>query len=841
MTSIQKAAQKPVAKQKADDHSRMQAGHMLTFDYLVNANQTERQIARKVVRKNLIRSAGCLTLPLTIMFFGCYVMSIRLHEDILNVFLLESGVRIRTDRMFVNANTVEELWDSLLSTDEGKFIDIFFNQQDVYGKVQAANTSEDIWGSRGLVAGYNQIQGAVRISQSRQSGQKFNKPQNCSSQLSCQLCRANIGFQSERTYIEERPREWDCGIWPNTTRRLEDEGSSAEQRRLHLVRPEMRTAFPGAAADEGDEFRIWLYPAESTDQIRERLSFYKDQNWIDNQTTRIEIRMYLMNAELGRNRLEQVTILFYFSHVGSIYYHRSLEAVFLKFWDGFMSMGADFAFFVILALTTAYRMHAAWKAFRNSTLFGHLMSLHTGWEWMLINIGWWNVFGWYRQLAWESAVMDKLTPIHVKGWTLGPTDQNLIDEFFAAATVASVGIASLRVIYAQYSVVLMFRFFVSFGTQPRLAIVLRTMSNVLMDVFHFLIVFLPTFAAYVISASLMFGRRVEGFATVQGAFGVVFRIALESEYEWGELSEQYFWAAALWAWSFMLLVVLLFLNMVVAIILDIYNETREGSFPGEAIWETMSTVILKQKKFRTWVPDATLEKFFTEEITDKATMRGEPRIQKAIITRRDLEQRFPQMPDKQMDLFFKACRIEMKWESAKDLNKKTLLRLTGIVMDALENIHGTVTRTVSEGKGQAVKNWTLPMEKKEDVITTEDQAKPTNKGPQNSMDFNKAGGPLEEVKEGDTANLAAGDDFFLAHKITTKGGKHPILTANTGQVKDTYSSCGPDWLHETWTLLRQQRQWISHANWSLEQMQWQMHKAHMAKCNQGTAASGKVL
>merc|ERR1719469_318194 len=208
------------------------------------------------------------------------------------------------------------------------------------------------------------------------------------------------------------------------------------------------------------------------------------------------------------------------------------------------------------------------------------MNLHTAWEWVLILIGWWNIYGFYKMLKWEGEVVEALGPVHTKGWTIGPADEEKIEQLFTVASTASEGLAQLRVVFAQYSVVLMFRFFVSFGSQPRLAIVLKTMRNVLMDFFHFLIVFLPTFLAYVISGNLVFGRRVEDFATIKGSFAACFRIAMESEYDWAELSEEYFWAAAVWAWSFMLLIVLIFLNMVLAIVLDIYNETRETSFPG---------------------------------------------------------------------------------------------------------------------------------------------------------------------------------------------------------------------------------------------------------------------
>lgn len=805
---------------------------MLTFDYLVQRDITEKQIARKVVRKNLIRSAGCLTLPLTMMYFASYVSSLRLHEDIVNVFFLESGMRRRTDHMFLDANTAEDVWESLLSPAPGMFIDVFFNQKDIYGSLEMMNLSEDVWGPRGLVTGYNQIQGAVLFTQTRKTPAVFGEPSNCTDELTCEMCRSNKGFQTERSFKWELPKNMTCGDWPN--RRLDGEEVEADTegsdaRRLHLARPEWRDSFPQPEVLQkvGEDFSFWLYPSESMQQIRQRLTYYRQRGWIDGDTTYMTIKMYIMNAELGRTRLEQLTLKFYFSHAGSIYYERDIHAIFLQLWYGFMSMGADFSFFCLLSVTTAYRLHGMWKAFLQSRLFQHLMNLGTGWEWLLIMVGWWNMFGFYKQMIWEANVIEKLRPVHTRGWSNGPQNEDAIRDFFDAATEAATGVSSLRVIYAQYSVVLMFRFFVSFGTQPRLAIVLRTMKNVLMDVFHFLFVFLPTFLAYVISASLMFGRRLENFATIEGAFGSVFRIAMESEYEWGELSEQYFWAAAVWAWTFMLLIVLLFLNMVVAIILDIYNETRETSFPGEAIWETISTAFLRTKKFRTWIKDRDLEFFLENEFGSKA-----------MVTRQDLEERFETMPEKQKDLFFKACRTEMKWDSAKDLHKKTMLRLTGIITDALEDVHDKVNKQKEE-VAQPLRTWTTATDL-DTKVKEEKEAEEPKHGGQAWKQRQAEKLKMNKESEAESVKQEPPSENFLARHVSTKGGKQPMFKqggVQQGNVKDTYSYDGPDWLQEAWDLLKQQRAWIQWANWQTEQMQWQVQRAHDSKEGSSNAKS----
>lgn len=147
MASIQRAAELQPKERKNADIIRIKAGHMLTFDYLSSHSDiTERHTARNVIRKNIQRSTGCLALPLTIAYFGFFITSVRLHEDIANVFFLESTFRDRLDAMFTEANTVSSVWDTLTDTDPEKFVGLFFNHKDMYGKMQVRNLTEDWWG-----------------------------------------------------------------------------------------------------------------------------------------------------------------------------------------------------------------------------------------------------------------------------------------------------------------------------------------------------------------------------------------------------------------------------------------------------------------------------------------------------------------------------------------------------------------------------------------------------------------------------------------------------------------------------------------------------------------------
>merc|ERR1712241_124291 len=135
------------------------------------------------------------------------------------------------------------------------------------------------------------------------------------------------------------------------------------------------------------------------------------------------------------------------------------------------------------------------------------------------------------------------------------------------------------------NLLLMIRCFLVLEYQPRLAVVIATLKATSIDLAHFLIVFVPTFFAYAVAGMCIFGRRVDEFSSIERSVGTCFKIAMESEYNWDKLSEEDFVTSASWIWTFLLLIVLLMLNMVLAIIMDVYTEVRNAAGNSETVLE----------------------------------------------------------------------------------------------------------------------------------------------------------------------------------------------------------------------------------------------------------------
>jgi len=537
---------------------------------------------------------------------------------------------------------------------------------------------------------------------------------------------------------------------------------------------------------ETDRFTFWLFPSELRETIRSRLEYMRRRRWLDEDTHELQIRMYLMNAELGRPRLEQLTLTFTVDAAGGVAFERDLQALFLEFYAGNVSKMADFCFIVVLIASTLERTRLMWKEFLKQSFLCHMYQPHTVCEVLTVLFGWYNVYGFYVMKSVGEGVSGKLQAVRDFGWDLDSSNLSLVEDLFSECEKAAIRASQLRVIFCQYSMALMFRFFVSFGSQARLAVVLKTMKAVMTDLMHFLIVFIPTFMAYVITGSLIFGRRIEGFSTIQGSVGLCFRIAMESEYVWDEMSAESYWVAAMWSWSFLVLVVLLMLNMVLAIILDVYSEVRAASLAGEAIWETVGNFILRLRKPRTWVRDQAIEEKLNSEMPD------------CMVTRAALSEAFPDMSTQQLDLVFRQCSMEMKWDSTAFLDRKMLLKLAGTLICDVQRIDRSLRAMNEEEAVDPVQPWTRAQQ----LGAAEREAQSTLARPER--------------------------EHFLSERVATKGNKAPLFDGEEKAV-DTFSADFPYWLQDLHSAIAAQKQWMRSADSQLEQMQHQIQAAHLSR------------
>jgi len=195
-------------------------------------------------------------------------------------------------------------------------------------------------------------------------------------------------------------------------------------------------------------------------------------------------------------------------------------------------------------------------------------------------------------------------------WDHDELDVSSLESFLATSDVLYVLTMWTQMAVALFHIILVCRFFLAARGQPRLAVVLSTIRKASVDLLHLLIVFMIIFIAYAVSGHILFGRRMEEFATFQGAFARCFQIVMEREYTWREFTEEDLWTATLWVWSFVLLVVLVLVNIFLAIIFDTYGDVRGQVGQSATLWQTTNVVLTHIKhtfrcnnRGQNWMPN----------------------------------------------------------------------------------------------------------------------------------------------------------------------------------------------------------------------------------------------
>eukprot|EP00933_Yihiella_yeosuensis_P033543 TRINITY_DN27223_c0_g1_i1.p1 TRINITY_DN27223_c0_g1~~TRINITY_DN27223_c0_g1_i1.p1 ORF type:complete len:813 (-),score=116.55 TRINITY_DN27223_c0_g1_i1:52-2490(-) len=812
MASFKDAACRNSQDRDSCDVVRLKASKMLTLDGLTQEGKgVSTNSLLKLATRHHIRNRDCLALPLTLSYFFMFCTVVMLHEEIGMTFIRESELRDQCDGLFGEVEDIDGLWDSLSS--DG-MLGTLFTQEDIYGnELSKGGTADDKWGDWGRFGVYNQIQAAVRIEQSRKNVKIYGLPYQCNTNITCDLCSKNSGFQpvadSEIPEGYVVNTQYDCG--PNVSmfpggRRLEEKSdsglnASTASRSLALAMPFVVSELPKGLSQDKDQFRIWLYPGESLDQMAERLQYFRDRRWIDQDTTEIRVQMYFLNAEIEQAVMEQLEVTFYMTQAGGVYYQRSPQAIFFDTWPSNASMLADGIWFILLLVTSVWRLSLFYSHLMSGGICKHVTSLHTVLETVSLCVGWFCCAVFYGMRTLRNQMSDKVELVRARGWDLNSSesDEKLLIDMFDAAGRAASSMVTLRFLFANYSLVLMIRVFVSFGAQPRLAIITRTLVSLVVDLLHFLVVFIPSFLVYATSATLMFGRRMEGFVNFQATLGSTFRMCVEGEYAWEDFKVDYYWTSAIWIWSFIVFIVLLKMQLVIAIILDLYNEARGNAASAEAVWDTLGQFWMQFLNLKQWVKERNIVKRLKETGTPEVMMREEA------------EQIFPNMPECQMNLIFSESKKEMEALGEEDLNDRSLLMMAGSLMKSVDTVNQHLGVICGEESSDPLSSWIFGVKKDPDEGAS---CRSTN---------------------------------FLTVPLTVKGGNGTKFTSpdEVPPFNMEVTKWTPGWLKEVYQMLESQRKWLDLANWQIDQLQWHIQHAHNSKVSAdneaGVTLEGKCL
>jgi len=637
------------------------------------ANSTslvDRGILEEIVQDNRQRFAGCLSMPLTFIFFALYVASAALHEDITNVHLLESPLREALVPPLETVLVVEDVWDWL----ENKFVPIFFKQTNMYDEP----IPPDEW-SR--VFTYNQLQGAVAFEQVR------SKMQPCDHELAAHMwCYPQTDVSTEP--FGKSLEELGDGI-NRSVLASPDEGFAigASSRRLRITREEIRRWLPGGGGDE-ETFKFFLHPSSTLTEIKQRIDYLKLRGWLDEQTMQVVVKALVLNAEIGLPRIQEAKAIFSFSRGGGVFGTMRFETLFLRAWSDAISMAVDALFIMVLIGFTISSLYQICKHCKRKKCKEHMSKMVNILG--LVNIigSWLNVLGFLMTASYRKAVNENLEEL-VAAQAGSQSAYELAGQDMHNAAGDMVFFTGwYRLLITYMNIMLMFQCFLVLEFQPRLAVVIATLKATSIDLAHFLVVFIPTFLAYAIAGMCIFGRRVPEFQSLERAVGTCFKIAIESEFDWNTLASEDWVTTASWVWTFMLLIVLLMLNMVLAIIMDVYTEVRTAAGNSETVWENIKFVIKRLYLWRLWVSDETL-------LESLSTM---PRA----LTDKEFRNAFPDMTEYQFRRLMARAAMKASASMRTGLHSQFLAHMTAAIKVGLDRALKALMKLKDEQKSAKV-------------------------------------------------------------------------------------------------------------------------------------------
>mmetsp|Transcript_46488 Transcript_46488/g.99538 ORF Transcript_46488/g.99538 Transcript_46488/m.99538 type:complete len:946 (-) Transcript_46488:316-3153(-) len=157
-----------------------------------------------------------------------------------------------------------------------------------------------------------------------------------------------------------------------------------------------------------------------------------------------------------------------------------------------------------------------------------------------------------------------------------------------------------------YTVLLLGRYLIATLGHPRLAIITRPLLQGSSDLFHLFFVYMLVFLAYVLSGHILMGSRMEELATFKASFGYCLQIVYQRQFDWDLMTGENMGAAAFWVVTFVLALVLVMVNLMLAIIFEHYAAVRDEVNPRLTIAAFVKRLFLQLRTQSAWISNTDL-------------------------------------------------------------------------------------------------------------------------------------------------------------------------------------------------------------------------------------------
>eukprot|EP00746_Dinoflagellata_sp_MGD_P085766 gnl/MRDRNA2_/MRDRNA2_33937_c0_seq2.p1 gnl/MRDRNA2_/MRDRNA2_33937_c0~~gnl/MRDRNA2_/MRDRNA2_33937_c0_seq2.p1 ORF type:complete len:966 (+),score=177.31 gnl/MRDRNA2_/MRDRNA2_33937_c0_seq2:160-2898(+) len=332
--------------------------------------------------------------------------------------------------------------------------------------------------------------------------------------------------------------------------------------------------------------------------------------WVDETTQRVDIRFASFNPTFGL--LSMTSTNFFFNRGGAILKFVDVQSVWVDQWNWPISEVIPMAICDAIWLLSLLYIFVSESREMIGVVWASKQRFYKSlWE---DYIGFWNVVDWVSVV---SALLICLSYILFYTKT-GEVNEALLEltQFRKAALAGSLSKSEystkvknfydqleemaaserfFRQLMCVYPMIVMLRLFKSFAAQPRLAVVTDTLSQSAQDMLHFFIIFFSVYICFAVNAVLLFGQDLEVFSTVDRSIHACF-LMMFGDWDFDSLAQVGRIRAGIWFWLFVLVILVVLYNMLMAILMDAYGLVKQQAGDAQTLPGQMKEMNRRRKQ-----------------------------------------------------------------------------------------------------------------------------------------------------------------------------------------------------------------------------------------------------
>jgi hypothetical protein len=378
----------------------------------------------------------------------------------------------------------------------------------------------------------------------------------------------------------------------------------------HAAKARMGAKAKSLMRDTVSVFVVRMHEHDGLEVALARLNEMRLNSWIDEQTQTVQVKVFVLNADLGVFTHASATVLFAesgelvpfteaFTFLADPYLNKAYYAL-----DAFWAL----SFLQVLVTCVV----GVFKAFKRKALCAYFKVLFNWVEWF-------TVFGGIAILTVWLIYSTELGNLKLE--TMNVVERRPREGMVSALADYDAALEKLyiqqgnfepyldvgRQLFGYYTIFILMRFFRAFQAQPRLAIVTKTIEMSMEDMIHFLIVAFFQVMAFVCAGCMLFGHRLVQFSSVSFAFMECLQIMF-GNFDFEELSDEDPVTVFVWFVCFIVLLTLIMVNMFLAIIMDIYSEAKGTADSSDSILVQTLEMFTEFANRKHRVPDEEVKK-----------------------------------------------------------------------------------------------------------------------------------------------------------------------------------------------------------------------------------------